>query len=122
MRQFIIRNIERVVDGDTVDCLLDLGFHIYTCKRVRLMGIDTPECRTTDPVEKQYGMLAKQALAERCSNGTRFELRCSNSVDKFGRVLGELWVDDVNINRWLCDNAYAVDYDGKSRDELMHAL
>jgi micrococcal nuclease len=122
MRRFPIRSIERVIDGDTVEVLLDLGFHIYTRKRVRLMGIDTPECRTTDAEEKHYGLLAKDVLTDWCFQENAIpELRCPKVRyrDKFGRVLGQLWINDTNINQWLCENAYAVEYDGKrNRDEL----
>lgn len=122
LRSFPVVSVERVVDGDTVDLLVDLGFDTYTRQRVRLMGIDTPECRTTDPVEKRYGLLAKQQVETLCARGGPIELKCPTGPffrDKFGRVTGQLWVDGTNVNEWLCAHAYAVAYDGKShRDTL----
>jgi len=121
LRSFPVVSVERVVDGDTLDLLIDLGFHTYTSQRVRLMGIDTPECRSTDLVEKHYGLLAKQVVEEICHPNKHIEFKCpvDKYRDKFGRVTGELWVNNTNINTWLCENAYAVEYDGHSnRDTL----
>jgi micrococcal nuclease len=120
-----------VVDGDTVDLLLDLGFDVFLRQRVRLRGIDTPESRTSDPIEKIYGNLSKQKITEWCKkktsgtdDGCTIELRCqnNNSREKFGRVLGEIWVSEsgiwTNVNLWMCSNAYAVPYDGKNKNDI----
>jgi len=123
--------IERVVDGDTVDLVIDLGFDVCTRQRVRLLGIDTPESRTRDPEEKQFGLLAKAKLKEWClkavesdKDDIELELRCeeADSRGKFGRVLAEIWVTEngraTNVNRWLCENNYAVPYAGQNKADV----
>ena len=83
----------RVIDGDTVDAMVDLGFDIWVKKRVRLAGIDTPETRTRDKEEKKRGFLAKARLTDvLASNGNEF-LLTSSGVGKYGRCLGELRVE-----------------------------
>ena len=117
-----IHSIAKVIDGDTIDIILDLGFDIFTKKRIRLYGIDTPESRTRDEEEKKFGLLAKRKLQEWCEEPV-IELRCNHSnVDKFGRVLGEIWVfkdnEWINVNKWLCDNHFAVLYNGENKDNV----
>jgi micrococcal nuclease len=115
---------EKVVDGDTVDLLIDLGFDVFVKKRVRLYGIDTPECRSVDPNEKKYGLLAKQTVEELLSRSDRIRLCCSKDhEDKYGRVLGELWVFNsdgkwINLNNWLCKNCLAVPYLGQNKENI----
>jgi len=129
--KFKIAAIEKVVDGDTMDVLIDLGFDVMTRQRVRLLGIDTPESRTSDQVEKVYGKLAKKNLAEWCmkavaseNDDIEIELRCPemDSRGKFGRVLGEIWVSEdgnwTNVNRWMCENGHAVPYHGQNKDDV----
>lgn len=114
--------ITRVVDGDTVDAVVDLGFDLKWTKRIRLYGIDTPETRTSDADEKARGLRAKHALEERL-RATQYhvELRVPTGahVDKFGRVLGELWQNGeepvTNVNRWLVDRGFARSYFGQSK-------
>lgn len=119
-----VSSLEKVIDGDTVDVMIDLGFSVSISQRVRLIGIDTPESRTLDAEEKKYGLLAKNKLMELCAKSTQFELRCptSNSREKFGRVLGELWVFNngkwINVNQWLCENHYAVPYTGQNKEDV----
>ena len=109
----------RVVDGDTVDVDIDLGFGVWLRKqRIRLYGIDTPESRTSDPIEKVYGNAAKDFLIKWTGAG---ELRIKTHKDakgKFGRILGELWTFDTNINQTLVDNHHAVRYHGQSKEEI----
>ena len=109
----------RVVDGDTVDVDIDLGFGVWLRKqRIRLYGIDTPESRTSDKVEKVYGNAAKDFLIKWTGAG---ELRIKTHKDakgKFGRILGELWTFDTNINQTLVDNHHAVRYHGQSKEEI----
>lgn len=119
-----VSSLVKVVDGDTVDVMIDLGFSVFIQRRVRLIGIDTPESRTLDVDEKKYGLLAKKKLAELCSKATHIELRCPNrdSREKFGRVLAELWVcnngECVNVNKWMCENHYAVPYTGQNKKDV----
>ena len=106
----------KVIDGDTFDCTFELGFDISIRQRVRLLNIDTPECRTKDAEEKKYGQMAKRALIDQVKYAKVLTVKCSER-EKFGRVLGELWAD-ANVNKWLCDNHYAVPYTGQSRDKV----
>ena len=115
-------NIVRVVDGDTVDVDIDLGFGVWLKKqRVRLYGIDTPESRTRDLNEKKYGLMAKEYLKERISNGAILKTRLDGK-GKYGRILGEFIVLDnevrVNVNQEMIDNHYGVAYFGQSKKEI----
>jgi micrococcal nuclease len=88
-------------------------------KRVRLFGIDTPESRTTDSEEKRYGVLAKHVLEERLARSNmQIDLHMQHDTDKFGRVLAELWQANDNVNQWLVDNHYAVQYFGLNKDQI----
>lgn len=110
--------IVRVVDGDTVDVDIDLGFGIWIHKeRIRLLGIDTPESRTRDKVEKIFGKLASQFLKE--SLGKTSVLRTSKDKSgKFGRILGEFIVDGESINQVMVAKRLAVRYHGQSKDDV----
>ena len=112
--------ITRVVDGDTVDCILDLGFSILHKCRVRLFGIDTPESRTRDKDEKVRGKLAAKFLKDAIDNGKKVILRTKlkDSKGKYGRVLGEIIVDDININVSMIENYLAVAYHGQNKDDV----
>jgi len=114
--------IVRVVDGDTVDVDIDLGFGVWLKKqRVRLYGIDTPESRTRDLNEKKYGLMAKEYLKERISNGAILKTRLDGK-GKYGRILGEFIVLDnevrVNVNQEMIDKHYGVAYYGQSKKEI----
>ena len=102
--------LDRVVDGDTVDANINLGFDITIHKRIRLTGIDTPESRTRDLEEKKRGLAAKNRLIELLGNG-EFILE-SREVGKFGRVLGTIHVGKSNINDQLVEEGQAVEYLG----------
>ena len=121
----------RIIDGDTIDGAIDLGFDVCTKQRIRLVGIDTPESRTSDKVEKVFGKQAKKVLKEWCMKAVAsekddidIELRCSESDprDKYGRVLGEVWIceDDnwTNVNQWMCENGHAVPYTGQNKNDV----
>lgn len=114
--------VKRIVDGDTLDAYIDLGFDVWVVKRIRLMGIDTPESRTRDKVEKRYGKGAKHrlvAMLEQSDN--KFTVK-SHGTGKFGRVLGELFIDDLNINEQLIKEGHATKYFGGSKAEVKEAL
>lgn len=81
--------LKRVIDGDTIDAYIDLGFWVSTTKRIRLYGVNTPECRTRDHHEKKRGMAAKVRVTELLEDADTIILK-SHGVGKFGRVLGEL--------------------------------
>ena len=102
--------LDRVVDGDTIDANINLGFDITIHKRIRLAGIDTPESRTRDLEEKKRGLASKQRLIELLGEGN-FILE-SKEVGKYGRVLGTILIDDVNINETLVEEGFAVEYWG----------
>ena len=107
--------LERVVDGDTCDALIDLGFDTWVKKRIRFKGVDTWECRTRDKEEKVKGLAAKaftKNLLENSDEG-KFAVR-SYGVGKYGRVLGELFVKGKtkSVNDLLLENGHAYEYEG----------
>ena len=114
----------RVVDGDTVDAMIDLGFGVHVKKRIRLAGIDAPESRTRDKQEKILGLAAKDRLKAMLDGANNvFELE-STELGKFGRVLGKLHIDKLDgkdlitktcINDCLVKEGYATEYDGGKR-------
>ena len=121
MDKYIYRaKLDRVVDGDTVDALIDVGFDIWFKKRIRFMGLDTWESRTRDLEEKKLGKLAKertrQLLEDVSSKSGYFRLK-SHGLGKYGRVLGELFVMDkegkqMSVNETLIAEGHAYVYDG----------
>jgi micrococcal nuclease len=116
--------IIRVIDGDTIDVDLDLGFDVWLRKqRVRLYGIDTPESRTSDAEEKKYGTLSKEKLKDFCKadSWVTIETHVGDEKGKFGRILANIWLEETNINQWLIDNKYAVAYFGQSKDDIEQA-
>ena len=112
--------IKRIVDGDTVDVDIDLGFGMILSKqRIRLYGIDTPESRTRDKEEKFYGKLAAQFLKDQCKKGSCITLKTYlDKKGKYGRILGEIIVDDVNINQLMVEQHMAVEYHGQSKIDI----
>ena len=112
--------IRRIVDGDTIDVDIDLGFNMILSKqRIRLYGIDTPESRTRDKEEKFYGKLSAKFLKEQCKNNSEIFLKTYlDKKGKFGRILGELIVEGVNINKMMIEKYMAVEYHGQSKDEI----
>jgi len=126
MKPFVYNcTVDRVVDGDTVDVNIDLGFNTWLMKRrVRLMGVDTPECRTRDDLEKQFGLLAKSIVEGYCPVGSKLLVETNiDKDDKFGRILGTLWVENntLNLNQFLVDERYAVAYLGQNKDDVAEA-
>lgn len=118
--------ILKVVDGDTVEIDLDLGFNIVLSnQRVRMAGVDTPESRTSNAEEKVRGQLSKKKLAEKLPVGSWVKietLRADSNDDKFGRILGVFILDDgTRVNQWLIDNNYAVPYLGENKELVQEA-
>ena len=111
--------IARIVDGDTLDVDIDLGFGIWkTNERIRLWQIDTPECRTKDKEEKKYGLIAKNFVEEHLPVGKIFELQTLEK-DKFGRYLGAVFVRNrLSINDMLLKANLAVKYVGQNKKEV----
>lgn len=114
MYTYKISSVDRIVDGDTIDVTIDLGFKILTKQRIRMYGINTPETRTRDKQEKQRGLAAKARLVELLQTEDDIILK-SYGVGKFGRVLGELYINDTNVNETLVNEGHAVKYFGGSR-------
>jgi len=112
--------VTRVVDGDTIDVIIDLGFSILHKCRVRLYGIDTPESRTRDKDEKVRGKLAGKYLKDAIDKGDTIVLqtKMKDSKGKFGRVLANIIVDDININQAMIVNHLAVRYHGQSKEDI----
>jgi micrococcal nuclease len=122
--------IVRVADGDTVDVDIDLGFGIWMKgERVRLFGIDTPESRTRDLEEKKYGLAAKAYLKEKLASGTPLLRTFKDGVGKYGRILGEFWVEETaiesedvdvktNINQLMIEEHHAAPYHGQSKEDI----
>jgi endonuclease YncB( thermonuclease family) len=116
--------VKRIVDGDTLDAYIDLGFDVWVTKRIRFMGIDTPESRTRDKVEKRYGKGAKHRLVDMLEgNDNKFIVR-SHGTGKFGRVLGELYIPEFecSLNEQMITEGHAVAYFGGSKQEVKDAL
>jgi len=119
--------IKRVVDGDTVDVDIDLGFGIWIHnERVRLYGIDTPESRTRDLEEKKAGLFAKDVVLHYLPEGSKQVLRThKDKVGKYGRVLGEFVIYDgladrqTTINQFMIEHKIGVEYGGKSKDDIV---
>ena len=109
--------LDRVIDGDTVDLNIDLGFSVFLNKqRVRLAGIDTPESRTRNQIEKRLGLQAKQLLTELCKDGFVLE---SLGRGKYGRLLGILWnYQGFSINQQMIDAELAVEYWGGKKTKV----
>ena len=110
--------VKRIVDGDTVDVVIDLGFSIHFSTRVRLYGIDTPESRTRNKDEKVRGLLSKDYLKEWLDQGGVVIRTYRDKRGKFGRVLGEMVVGGRNINLLMVDENLAVKYEGQSKDDI----
>ena len=115
--------LDRVVDGDTIDANIDLGFDIWVKKRVRFLGVNTPETRTKDLEEKAKGLAAKDRVRQLLEGSNKIQLN-SHGVGKYGRVLGELHIDVVDgqekitlesVNKLLIKEGHAVEYHGGKR-------
>ena len=108
--------VRRVVDGDTMDVTLDLGFDILYNNRIRFYGINTPESRTRDLEEKKLGLAAKDRVKELCPVGSSVIIKTTKEGrGKYGRILGEIFVGEVNINQQLVTEGHAVEYFGGAR-------
>ncbi len=122
-----IRSVHKIVDGDTIDADIDLGFDISLTKRIRLAGVDTPESRTTDAREKTLGLESKEWLKKKLDGAKDIIIRTElpDSTEKYGRIIGHLFVNgqEVSLNNQMITEGYAWSYDGgtkkKDFDELL---
>ena len=120
--------ILRVVDGDTVDVDIDLGFGMWMHKeRVRMMGIDTPESRTRDKVEKKFGLASKQFVKDMMPVGSKQVLKTQidrsgeDKKGKFGRILGDFLIDGKKLTETMIKEGYGVVYPGQNKDQVEKA-
>jgi micrococcal nuclease len=126
MYEYFVKEVKNVVDGDTIDVVIDLGFDILFASRVRLAGIDTPESRTTDKAEKTLGLESKDYLKKHLKDAKSVVIKTEkmNSSEKFGRILGWLYVngDTESVNDKMINDGYAWGYLGDTKIKDFEAL
>jgi micrococcal nuclease len=126
MYEYYVRKVENVVDGDTIDVLIDLGFDILFQSRVRLAGIDTPESRTKDLAEKALGLESKEYLKKHLKDAKSVVIKTEkmDSSEKYGRILGWVYVngDTVSLNDMMINDGYAWGYMGDTKVKDFVAL
>jgi micrococcal nuclease len=121
-----IKEIHKVVDGDTIDASIDLGFSISLEKRIRLAGVDTPESRTTDLKEKAMGLESKEWLKKKLEGAKDIIIKTElpDSTEKYGRIIGHLFINgqETSLNNQMIDEGYALAYDGGTKDKNFSVL
>ena len=126
MYEYYVRKVENVVDGDTIDVIIDLGFDILFASRVRLAGIDTPESRTSDKAEKVLGLEAKEYLKKALKDAKSVVIKTEkmDSSEKYGRILGWVYIngDTVSLNDMMINDGYAWGYLGDTKVKDFDAL
>jgi micrococcal nuclease len=126
MFEYYVKKVENVVDGDTIDVVIDLGFDIMFASRVRLAGIDTPESRTKDKSEKALGLESKEYLKKHLKDAKSVVIKTEkiNSSEKFGRILGWIYVngDTESLNDKMINDGYAWGYMGDTKVKDFEAL
>jgi micrococcal nuclease len=126
MYEYRVKQVLKVVDGDTIDVVIDLGFDISFTSRVRLAGIDTPESRTTDAREKILGVEVKDYLKKALEGATDIVIRTekADSSEKYGRILGWLFINRQtdSLNMELVNKGYAWAYDGGTKKKDFEEL
>lgn len=126
MYEYYVHSLDKVVDGDTIDVTIDLGFDIKYSSRVRLAGIDTPESRTRNLEEKALGLEAKGYLKKRLKDAKRIVIKTEklDSTGKYGRILGWLFLDDEtnSVNNQMIMRGYAWQYDGSTKEKDLDLL
>lgn len=121
MYTYFVKSVDRVVDGDTVDISIDLGFDLTKKERVRLAGIDTPEKRTKDLKEKEMGYQATEFLEMHLMEAKRLTVKTEKD-GKYGRMLGEIWCGVTNINEEMVSRGFAWEYDGGKKEKNLDDL
>ena len=126
MFEYYVKKVTKVVDGDTIDVDIDLGFDICFSSRVRLAGIDTPESRTTDKAEKALGLEAKSYVKTQIDSAKTVVIKTEkmDSSEKYGRILGWVFLDNspVSLNQKMIDDGYAWGYLGDTKVKDFEAL
>jgi len=114
-----VKEVLKIVDGDTIDANIDLGFDISLTKRVRLNGIDTPESRTTDLKEKTLGLEVKEWLKHKLEGAKDILIKTQlpDSTEKYGRILGNLYINNesLSLNEQMVNTGYAWSYKGDAK-------
>ena len=114
-----IKSVTKVVDGDTIDADIDLGFDISLSKRIRLAGIDTPESRTTNVKEKAMGLESKDWLKKTLEGAKDILIKTElpDSTEKYGRIIGHLFINgqETSLNNQMITEGYALAYDGGTK-------
>ena len=123
MYEYAVKELVKVVDGDTVDVVIDLGFNLSKKERVRLAGIDTPESRTRDAEEKVFGLEAKAYLKTRLENCEKLIVKTEKD-GKYGRMLGWFYSyeEETSINIEMVEKGYAWEYDGGKKEKNLQDL
>ena len=118
-----VNKVIKIVDGDTIDVMLDLGFDIMYKSRVRLFGIDTPESRTRDKVEKKYGLMSKKFLQDELKSASKLSIKTykGEETGKFGRILCDVFVDGKSVNMKMVKEGHAVQYYGQNKSLIEKA-
>lgn len=112
MYEYKIKELIKVVDGDTIDVIIDVGFDMYRKERVRINRVDTPESRTNNEQEKLLGIEAKNFISQWLINQNQLKIKTFKD-DKYGRILGEIYGDNGDcLNDILIRDGYAWEYDG----------
>lgn len=126
MYEYRVKKLLKVVDGDTIDVDIDLGFDISLTKRVRLAGIDTPESRTSDKFEKTLGLESKEYLKKNIQDAKSIVIKTElpDSTEKYGRILGWIYIDgsEKSINETMIEHGYAWGYMGETKVKDFSAL
>jgi micrococcal nuclease len=126
MYEYRVKKVLKVVDGDTIDVDIDLGFNVSYTQRVRLAGIDTPESRTTDLKEKALGLEVKEYLKHSLEGAEDVVIQTEkpDSSEKYGRILGWLFIndDEISLNEKMINEGYAWEYDGGTKQKDFDAL
>ena len=126
MYEYFVKEVKNVVDGDTIDVVIDLGFDILFASRVRLAGIDTPESRTTDKAEKALGIEAKDYLKKQLKDAKSVVIRTEkmDSSEKYGRILGWVYIngESESVNNKMINDGYAWGYLGETKIKDFEAL
>ena len=126
MYEYFVKEVKNVVDGDTIDVIIDLGFDILFASRVRLAGIDTPESRTTDKAEKVLGLESKEYLKKHLKDAKSVVIKTEkmNSSEKYGRILGWIYVNGntESLNDKMINDGYAWGYLGDAKVKDFEAL
>lgn len=126
MFEYRVKQVTKIVDGDTIDVDIDLGFNISYSQRLRLAGIDTPESRTTDKFEKTLGIESKEYLKYKFKDAKDIVVKTEkpDSSEKYGRILGWVYLDGntVSVNEQMIEDGYAWSYMGETKVKDFAAL